>query len=133
MSILDGIRFEPTSNGASVRACVRSMWAFHPERNQGQFQSTLPLNFKSIRAVQQRYSSSSSSSSSSTTPVNVATLIYIGTAVFHLYNLRHPWGFKSTTSRRLTLYDILRSSYPSTISTPSVRADSSPHRETWYM
>ena len=39
-------------------------------------------------------------SSGANFPVKFATLIYIGTPVFPLFNLRNPRGFKSTTSRR---------------------------------
>ena len=55
-AVLLGI-FATAANRVSVRACVR-MRACHPEHDKGQFQPTLPLNFKSIRAVQQRYSTS---------------------------------------------------------------------------
>ena len=72
-----------------VCALVRgTIWASHPEHSEGQFQLTLPLNFKSIRAVHQRYSSSSSSRGS--TPENLATLIYIGTPVLPLSTCDTP-------------------------------------------
>ena len=57
-----------------------------------QFQPTLPLNFKSIREVRQRYNTSE--------PRNAHT--YKGTPVFSLFNLRHY--LKSSTCRRGTLY-----------------------------
>ena len=90
------------TNGASVCTFVRVKWACHHEHNERQFQPALPLNFRGVRVVQQRYSSSSSSSG--TTPrVNLASLIYKGTPVFPLFNLRHPQELKSATSRRGTL------------------------------
>ena len=97
VALLQGLRFVTATNGASVCACVRIMWQCHSVHNERQFQPTLPLNFKSIRAVQrQRYNSG-------TTPVNLAKLIYTGTPVFPHVKLRHPRDFKSTTSRRGTL------------------------------
>ena len=97
VAVLQGLRFVTATNGASVCACVRIMWQCHSVHNERQFQPTLPLNFKSIRAVQrQRYNSG-------TTPVNLAKLIYTGTPVFPHVKLRHPRDFKSTTSRRGTL------------------------------
>ena len=86
-----------------VCSCVRIMCACHPEHNERQFQPTLALNFKSIRAVQHRYNSNSSSSGTAPA-VNFATVTYIGTPVLPLFNLRHPLDFKPTTSRRGTLY-----------------------------
>ena len=51
---------------------VRIMWQCHPVHNEGQFHPTFPLNFKSIRVVQQqRYNSSSGT----TPPANLATLV----------------------------------------------------------
>ena len=97
VAVLQGPHFVTATNGASLCACVRTMWACRHEHNEGQFQSTLPLKFKSIRAVQQRYNSSSNTR-------EFATLVYIGMPVFPLFNLRHPWDVKSTTSRRGTLF-----------------------------
>ena len=67
---------------------VRIMWACHPESTRKKFQRTIPLNFQSIRAVQQWHNSNSSG----TTQVNLATLIFIGTPVFPL-QLATPPGF----------------------------------------
>ena len=71
VAVLQSLSFAISTNRVSVCACVRIMWACHPEHNEGRFQPTLPLNVNSIRAVQQRYNSSSSSGA---TPVNLATL-----------------------------------------------------------
>ena len=58
VAVLQDLRLVTAMNDyerAPVCAGVRSMWACHAGHNEGQFQFTLPLNFKSIRAVQQRY------------------------------------------------------------------------------
>ena len=54
------------------------------------------MNFTSIRAVLQRYNSSSGSRGTSL--VNLATLAYIGTPVFVLFNLGHLQEFNACTS-----------------------------------
>ena len=72
-AVLQGLR---SVTATAVCACVRIMWARHPEHNKGQFQLTLPLNFKSVPP----YSSGTTAAAKrGTTPVNIATLIYIGT------------------------------------------------------
>ena len=83
-------------------SCVRILWACHPE-HEGQFQPTLALNFKNIRAVQQRHTSSSSG----TIPMNLATLIHIRTPMFIPLTCDTPRYFQPTTSRRgiLQIYD----------------------------
>ena len=68
---------------------MRIKRGYHSAHNEGQSQSVLHLNFKSIGAVHQRYISSSG-----TTPVNLETLIYIGTTAFPLFDLRRPRDFK---------------------------------------
>ena len=86
-----------------VCACVSIMWVYHPEHNnEGNFQPTLPLNFTSARAVQQRRNSSSSG----TTPLNLATLLYAGAPVCFSFSTCDPRDSKSTTSRNL-VYDII--------------------------
>ena len=41
------LRFVTDTNGASVCACGRIvLWACHPERNEGRFQTELPLGFQ---------------------------------------------------------------------------------------
>ena len=46
VAVLQGLRFVRATNGFSVCACVRIMWACHPEHNEGPFQPALPLNSK---------------------------------------------------------------------------------------
>ena len=97
-----------STNGAFVCASGRIMWARYPGQHmstRNKFQPTqLPLNFTSIRAVQQRHNSSCCSSGE--TQVNLATLIYKETPVFLLFNLRHPRIFKPPTSQRGPCYHV---------------------------
>ena len=46
IAALQGLRFVTATNGAPVCACVRIMWACHPEHNEGQIQPALALNCK---------------------------------------------------------------------------------------
>ena len=91
VAVLHGLGFVTATNDASVCALGRIMWTCHPQHSQAQFPSALPLNFKSLRAVQQRYNSSSSG----TTPANLGTLTYMGTPVFPPFQLAIPPGFQA--------------------------------------
>ena len=91
---ISGICFVTATNGASVCSCVRILWACHPEQR-----GTIPTHTCSEFQKHPR------SDSSGTIPVYLATLTYMRTPLFPLFNLRQPRDFKPTTSRRGTLYE----------------------------
>ena len=85
--------------------CVRIMWACHPQHihvNEEQIPTRTWSEFQSIRVVQQRHNSNSSGTT-------LATLMYIERLCSPFSTCDTPGDFKSSTSRRRTLfvYDLI--------------------------